>query len=124
MAKRVYFAFHYQDVIDFRANVVRKHNFTGGVEAAGYYDYSIWETAKKTSDLALKKMINAELSGSSVTAVLVGSQTYARRWVRYEIMKSVEKGNVMLGVHINGIKGKDGQTKALGPTLSITWVSR
>ena len=30
MAKRVYFAFHYQDVIDFRANVVRKHNFTGG----------------------------------------------------------------------------------------------
>jgi hypothetical protein len=30
MAKRVYFAFHYQDVIDFRANVVRKHNFIGG----------------------------------------------------------------------------------------------
>ena len=30
MAKRVYFAFHYQDVIDFRANVVRKHNFLGG----------------------------------------------------------------------------------------------
>jgi len=27
MAKRVYFAFDYQDVIDFRANVVRKHNF-------------------------------------------------------------------------------------------------
>ena len=47
MAKRVYFAFHYQDVIDFRANVVRKHNFTGGVETAGYYDHSIWETAKK-----------------------------------------------------------------------------
>jgi len=26
MAKRIYFAFHYQDVIDFRANVVRNHN--------------------------------------------------------------------------------------------------
>jgi hypothetical protein len=25
MAKRVYFCFHYQDVIDFRANVVRNH---------------------------------------------------------------------------------------------------
>jgi len=49
MAKRVYFAFHYQDVIDFRANVVRKHNFTGGVEAAGYYDHSIWEEAKNTN---------------------------------------------------------------------------
>ncbi len=115
MAKRVYFAFHYQDVIEFRANVVRKHNFTGGVEAAGYYDHSIWEAAKKTGDLALKKMISAELTGTSVTTVLVGAQTYARRWVRYEIMKSIEKGNVMLGVHINGIKGKDGQTKLNGP---------
>jgi hypothetical protein len=40
MAKRVYFAFDYEDVSDFRANVVRKHNFTGGVEKAGYFDAS------------------------------------------------------------------------------------
>jgi hypothetical protein len=38
MAKKVYFAFHYEDVIELRANVVRKHNFTKGVELAGYYD--------------------------------------------------------------------------------------
>lgn len=55
----VYFAFHYQDVIDFRANVVRKHNFLGGVEAAGYYDHSIWEDAKTTSPLALKRLLLA-----------------------------------------------------------------
>jgi hypothetical protein len=46
MAKRVYFAFHYQDVIDFRANVVRKHNFLGGVEVAGYYDHSMGRDEK------------------------------------------------------------------------------
>ena len=63
MAKRVYFAFHFQDVIDFRANVVRKHNFLGGVEAAAYYDHSIWEEAKKNSPLALKRLINGELGG-------------------------------------------------------------
>ena len=28
MAKRVFFSFHYQDVIDFRANVVRNHWLT------------------------------------------------------------------------------------------------
>lgn len=114
MAKRVYFAFHYQDVIDFRANVVRNHNALTDAQKAGYFDASIWETAKKTSDLALKRMINSELTGTTASVVLVGSQTYARRWVRYEIMKSVEKGNIMLGIHINGIKGKNGQTKALG----------
>jgi Thoeris protein ThsB, TIR-like domain len=114
MAKRVYFAFHYQDVIEFRANVVRKHNFTGGVETAGYYDHSIWEEAKNTNPLALKRLINAELENTSVTAVLIGSDTWARRWVRYELMKSVERGNRLLGIHINSITGKDQRTKPLG----------
>jgi MTH538 TIR-like domain (DUF1863) len=82
MAKRVYFAFDYEDVSDFRANVVRKHNFTGGVENAGYFDASIWEEAKKKDPAALKRLINAELENTSVTAVLIGSQTYARRCYR------------------------------------------
>lgn len=115
MAKNVYFAFHYQDVTDFRANVVRKHNFTKGVAGAGYYDYSIWEESKKKGDLILKRMINGELDRTSVTAVLIGSETYARRWVRYEIMKSVQRGSRVLGVHINGIAGKDSRIKPLGP---------
>lgn len=116
MAKRVYFAFHYQDVIDFRANVVRKHNIMQGVESAGYYDCSIWEEARKKGDLAIKRMINAELQNTSVTAILIGSQTFARPWVRYEMMKSVERGNLVLGIHINGISGRNQETKPLGPT--------
>jgi hypothetical protein len=114
-AKRVYFAFHYQDVIDFRANVVRNHNALQGVERAGYYDHSIWEESRKTSDLALKRLINAELERTSVTAVLIGSHTYVRRWVRYEIAKSVERGNKLVGIHINGVTGRDGLTKMSGP---------
>jgi hypothetical protein len=115
MAKRVYFAFHYQDVIDFRANVVRKHNALQGVEHAGYYDASIWEETKKRGELALKRMINAELENTSVTVVLIGSSTWARRWVRYEIMKSIKRGNKLIGIHINGIQDKHQQTKDLGP---------
>ena len=115
MAKRVYFAFEYRDVQDFRANVVRNHNFIGGIEAAGYYDHSIWEEAANANPLALKRLINAEFENSSVTAILIGSGTWARRWVRYEIMKSIERGNKVIGIHINSIAGKDKLTKALGP---------
>jgi hypothetical protein len=115
MAKRVYFAFHYQDVIDFRANVVRNHGLTKGIEKAGFYDASIWEESKKKGDIALKRMINAELQYTTITAVLVGSYTYARRWVKYEIMKSLERQNRMLGVHINRITGRDKKTKLQGP---------
>ena len=115
MAKRVYFSFHYQDVIDFRTNVVRNHWLTKkGNTDAGFFDASIWETAKKTSVLAIKRLINSEIINTSVTCVLIGTETFNRRWVDYEIMKSLEKGNKLVGVHINSIKGKDGNTKVKG----------
>lgn len=115
MAKRVFFSFHYQDVIDFRANVVRNHWLTKpDRQSAGFFDSSIWEDAKKTSDLALKRLINSGLKNTSNTCVLVGSETFNRRWVSYEIMKSLEVGNHIFCVHINSIKGKDQKTKPLG----------
>ena len=116
MAKRVFFSFHYQDVIDFRANVVRNHWMTKpDREAAGFFDASVWETAKKTGSTAVKRLINSGLEGTSVTCVLIGSQTYARPWVRYEILKSFRRGNSILAVHINPIRGKDQTTKPKGP---------
>ena len=83
-------------------------------EISGYYDASIWETARKKGDTALKRLINRGLSGTSNTCVLIGSFTYARPWVRYEIMKSFKKGNHIFGVHINSIKDKKGNTKRKG----------
>lgn len=113
MAKRVFFSFHYQDVIDFRANVVRNHKLTKD-DHAGYFDASIWEKAKKTSDLSVKRLINSEIQNTTVTCVLVGTHTFERRWVDYEIFKSLEKGNKIIAIHINGIKDKNGQVKTNG----------
>jgi len=115
MAKRVFFSFHYQDVIDFRANVVRNHgSFKLTKSEAGFYDSSIWEEAKKESDLSLKRLINKGINHTSNTCVLVGTNTFERRWVDYEIMKSLEAGNHIFAVHINGIKCKNGKTKLNG----------
>jgi hypothetical protein len=114
MAKRCFFSFHYQDVIDFRANVVRNHNVTKD-DNGGFFDASIWESSKKQGDIALKRLINGELENTSVTVVLIGSQTYARRWVQYEIMKSIERGNAVLGIHINGIRDRQGTVRSQGP---------
>jgi hypothetical protein len=83
-------------------------------EICGYYDASIWESARKQGDVALKRLINDGLDKTSNTCVLVGSQTYDRPWVRYELLKSFKKGNHIFGVHINSIKAKDGQTKSKG----------
>jgi len=116
MAHRVLLSFHYQDVIDFRANVVRNHWLTKpDREAAGFFDASIWETAKKQGDIALKRLINSGLENTSNSCVLIGTSTYARPWVRYELLKSFKRGNHLFGVHINSIKGKDGLIKTAGP---------
>lgn len=116
MAKRVFFSFHYQDVKEFRANVVRNHWMTKpDRRICGYYDASIWESAQKQGDTALKRLINAGLEQTSNTCVLIGSETYLRPWVRYELLKSYKRGNHIFAVHINSIKSKDKTTKALGP---------
>ncbi|MBW0298735.1 hypothetical protein B4P00_21435 [Shewanella xiamenensis] len=115
MARRVFFSFHYQDVSDFRANVVRNHwQLQPNREISGYYDASIWESAKKQGDVALKRLINSGLDQTSNTCVLIGSQTYQRPWVRYELLKSFKKGNHIFGVHINSIKDKNQRTKIKG----------
>ncbi len=108
MARRVFFGFHYADVISFRANVVRNHNMTkDGIEDAGYWDYSLWEQGKKSGESNIKNMINRGLTNTSVTAILIGEQTYSRRWVRYEIAKSFERGNGLFGIHIHCIPDKN-----------------
>jgi hypothetical protein len=81
---------------------------------AGFFDASIWETAKKTGSTAVKRLVNSGLDGTTVTCVLIGSQTYIRPWVRYEILKSFRKGNAILAIHINSIRGKDQATKSKG----------
>ncbi|WP_291329066.1 TIR domain-containing protein [Desulfovibrio sp. UCD-KL4C] len=116
MSKRVFFSFHYQDVIDFRANVVRNHWLTKpNRDSAGFFDASVWEKAKKESKIALKRLINGAIKGTSTSCVLIGDQTYARNWVRYEIFHSIYSGNALFGVHINNIKDKHQRVKNLGP---------
>jgi hypothetical protein len=115
MAKRVFFSFHYQDIADFRGNVVRNHwRLKPDRESAGYFDASVWEKVKKESDVAVKKLINGAIVNTTNTCVLIGTDTYLRRWVRYEIIKSLASGNHIFGVHINKIKGRDGLTKPYG----------
>lgn len=102
MARRVYFAFHYQRDI-FRVNVVRNSYVVEGVAAAGFSDGSLWEEAKRKGDAAIKALIDKGLEGTSVTAVLIGAQTASREYVEYEIDQSWKRGNGLLGIYIHGI---------------------
>src|SRR5271154_6807247 len=99
MARRVFFSFHYERDGQ-RASVVRNSWVTKGDEA-GYIDSAAWEEVKGKGDASVKRWIEGQLSGTSVTVVLIGAETSSRNWVRYEIMRSYERGNGMLAIYLH-----------------------
>lgn len=113
MARKVFFSFHYQKDI-WRVNQVRNSHIVEGTAAAGFHDASLWEKARKEGDEAIKNLINAGLNGTTVTVVLIGSDTSTRKYVGYEIDKSIERGNGLLGIYIHNIKDQDGKTATKG----------
>ena len=112
--RRLYFSFHYQRDIQ-RAQRVKNHWVTKGTQrAAGFFNNSLEEKAKTHGDYALKRLINAGMRNSSVTCVLIGAETWSRRWVRYEIFRSVAEGKGVFGVRIHNIKNLNGWTDYFG----------
>lgn len=111
--RRTFFSFHYgRDV--WRASIVRNSPAVDAQAPAGWQDASLWEEAKKKGDDAIRRLINQGLDGTTVTAVLIGAETASRRWVKYEIQRSIDRGNGILGVRIHMLKDKDGNTDRAG----------
>lgn len=108
MARKVFFSFKYKDVS--RAMVVRNSWVTQGKESAGFIDAADFEELEKEGDQAIKNWIDGQLKGTSVTVVLVGEKTCGSRWVKYEIEKSKEIGNGLIGIDISKIKDLQGNT--------------
>jgi hypothetical protein len=108
MARRTFFSFKYKDVS--RAMVVRNSWVTQGKEASGFIDAADFEEVKRKGDTAIKNWIDGQLKGTSVTVVLVGEKTCDSRWVKYEIERSIEIGNGLLGIDISKIKDLQSNT--------------
>jgi len=108
ITRRVFFSFHYaQDI--WRVQQVRQHWITKpNRQVAGYFDGSLFEKAKTEGDNAVRRLIDANLTGCSVTCVLVGAYTYSRKWVHYEIFRSIERGMGVFAVRINSLKNMQG----------------
>lgn len=107
MARHVFFSFKYKQDVS-RAMVVRKSWVTQGKKAAGFIDAADFEKLKKQGDTAIKNWIDNQLDGTSVTVVLVGEKTCSSRWVKYEIKKSIEIGNGLIGIDVSKIKDLNG----------------
>ncbi len=114
MARKAFFSFHYKNDV-WRANIVRNNWVTKpNRETAGFIDSAEFEKIKKGGDAAIKSWIREQLNGTSVTVVLIGSETNTRDYVKYEIQQSYQKGNGMIGIYIHKLKNILGNTSLKG----------
>ena len=117
--RNVFYSFHYgKDIM--RAMVVRNQWVTkGGQKISGIVDKAEFEEVKRKGDAAIKRWIDSQMLGTSVTVVLIG-ETLEREYVQYEIMKSIDRGNAILGIHISQIKDANtGMTSKRGNVRTI-----
>src|SRR6266436_7197216 len=102
--RKAFFSFHYDDIM--RVNVVRnawKIDHPDNALMRSFQDSSLWESRKLEGDEAVKRLIREGVEYTSAVCVLVGSETWQRQWVKYEIARSVIDGRGLLAVHINGL---------------------
>ncbi len=111
MARSVFFSFHFARD-SWRVGQVRNCNvIQANPKNTFYKDKADWEKVKRQGDQAIKNWIDNQLSGTSVTVVLIGKETHTRRWVKYEIDKSIELGHALIGINITQIKNQYGEVE-------------
>ncbi|SFB66465.1 MTH538 TIR-like domain [Bosea sp. CRIB-10] len=102
--RRAFFSFHFEDIM--RVNNVRQSwrtHSTGTILVPSFTDSSLWESKQLEGSDALKKLIREGVEHTSAVCVLAGSETWLRRWVKYEIARAVIDNRGLLTVHINGL---------------------
>lgn len=103
--RKGFFSFHYADIM--RVNNVRqswKIDCPGREDKRQFFDRSLWESVQRKNPEGLKNLIRGGMAHASVVCVLVGTETWVRPWVRYEIARSVVDKKGLLAVHLNSLR--------------------
>jgi hypothetical protein len=102
--RMAYFAFDFDDVI--RVNNVRqtgKIGFRVAPRSRGFLDRSVWESRNINTSPGLKQLMQGAMKFSSVVCVLIGTNTWFSRWVRYEIAQAVVDERGLFAIDLNSI---------------------
>lgn len=113
--RRVFFSYHYKNDIC-RVDQVRASWLARRDQPCPIFqDGSLAEKVATRDEHRLKAMIDHALTATSVTVVLIGTETAYRKYVLYEIEKSILLGHGLLGVYIHQLRDATGRTALRGP---------
>lgn len=96
----VFYSFHFDNDV-FRVQQIRN---IGALDGNTPTSPNEWERLKRSGDTAVKNWIDNSMRYKRCVAVLVGTDTAKRRWVRYEIEKAWKAGKAIIGIHIHNLR--------------------
>lgn len=108
--KHIFLSFVVEDLAD--ANLFRGQakNKNSDLE---FDDYSVKVPFDSADAAYIRSKITEKIRAASVTICLIGTTTKSSTWVDWEIRKSSELGNRILGVRIDSDSGKNPTPQAL-----------
>lgn len=106
MGRNVFFSFHFERD---HWRVAQVRNCHALIELQPYLDWAEWEKIERQGNGAIKTWIDTNLRGASVTCVLIGSESWTRQWVIYEIEQSYSLGKGMVGIWVHDLLDQNGK---------------
>ncbi len=114
--RRVFFGLDYERDL-FRVNKIRRVQGIISCAAAGFESTEVWERAKRRGDAAVHGLVNDGLNNTTVTVICIGQMTSFRHYVHYEIERSLERENSVVGIKIHHLPNEQGIRDEEGTTL-------
>lgn len=105
--RKVFFSFHFASD-SFKVGQIR-NSWLGNPshDSQPYLDKAEWEKIERQGGTSIQNWIDSQIRGTSVTVVLIGSQTLQRPWVKYEMAKTIERKAGLLGISLYGMTNID-----------------
>jgi hypothetical protein len=96
MARRIFISFQYEDQMKAKGfNLLRWNKNVDSFTCVGRH---LLDPVDSTNEAYIAAKVREQLSGTSVTVVLIGKETADSDWVAKEIAWSLEKGNGVVGI--------------------------
>lgn len=96
---QVFYSFHFDNDV-FRVQQIRN---IGVIDSSEPVSKNEWEQARRTPG-GIKRWIDNEMMYKTCVVVLIGSETYRRPWVQYEIERGWNSGKGVIGINIHNLK--------------------
>jgi hypothetical protein len=108
--RRVYFSLNYE--YDLRR--VQKIRLPASIiagSAGGLSGPDGWHAITRRGGMAVQGLIDDALSNTVATVVCIGSRSIGSKYLDYELERSLDRGNALLGLRIGGIPDDNGGYK-------------